>query len=276
MLSNSKTVKYADENLALPRIDENADEKTLKKVGFVKKDGYYICAKKLKDTRAFIIIEQDDGAGNLYSKALFVKKILDFYHISIVGILLVYDKMAQYDEAVLSQSVDVLCLHFSSRLGGNLIPNNNVYCGLCEYLISPYPTVSSEKMVQLQRIANESSLNCEMNEGKLKGREYFAFLTEIEQKLLYFAEKTAEFDKNNSTMSRITVENLTLPVVNNEYYLDLFSSVPKTCGKVEYTGRMGCALDKSSGIFIDVNINDENNVESLCSYVKTFVEDING
>ena len=58
--------------------------------------------------------------------------------------------------------------------------------------------------------------------------------------------------------------------------LDLFSSVPKTCGKVEYTGRMGCALDKSSGIFIDVNINDENNVESLCSYVKTFVEDING
>ena len=276
MLSNSKTVKYADENLALLRIDENADEKTLKKAGFVKKDGYYLCAKKLKDVRAFIVIEQDDGAGNPYSKALFVKKILDSYHISIVGILLACDNMSQYDEVVLSQSVDVLCLHFSSRLGENLVPNNNVYCGLCEYSISPYPTVGGEKMVQLQRIASVNSLNCEVDGGKLKGKEYFAFLTEIEQKLLCFSEKTAEFDKNNSTMSRITVENLTLPVVNSEYYLDLFSSVPKICGKVEYNGRMGCVLDKLSGIFIDVNINDENNVESLCSYIKTFVEDING
>ena len=275
MLSNIQTAKYPLAEFEIGVTVETVSEKELIKNGFVKKYGYFVHAKKNKSIQAFIVIEDEERADGAYAKALAVKKFLDFYHISNIGILIVIDKISIENEEFFPDA-DILFLHFNATEKTNSIPNNNVFCGVCNFTVSPYPRLVDEKILELREIALKNNINCEIVNGELKCVETFSRLTELEIKLLNFTKKTAEFDKINVTMSRIHVDKMTLPVVNHEYYLDLFACVLRQTGTVEYLGQGGNVLDGRNGIFMDVNVNTKQNVESLYNYIQTFVEDING
>ena len=96
------------------------------------------------------------------------------------------------------------------------------------------------------------------------------------ERLIEFSSKTQHFDEKNNTITRVFVKDLTLPVINNEYYADLFSFLKKKGGRFDYNGVAGNLLDKCAGVFIVVNANSEKNVQSLYRSIKTYVEEING
>ncbi|MBE5732667.1 MAG: hypothetical protein E7353_06475 [Clostridiales bacterium] len=275
MLSNIQTVKYPLAEFELNIMSEKVTEKELTKNGFIKTHGCFACIKKTKCIQALIAIEDEESEGRAYAKALAVKNFLDFYHISNIGILLVIDTIPE-NNGDFFPDADILFLHFNTTKNPNAIPNNNVFCGVCNFTVSPYPSLSQEKMFELREIALKNEINCRIENCELKCVETFSLLTELEVKLLNFANKTAEFDKKNLTISRISVDKMSLPVVNNEYYLDLFTCVPRQTNVVEYLGQGGNLLDGRNGIFMDVNVNSKQNVESLYCYIQTFVEDING
>lgn len=273
MLPFNKTEKYPIDRFIADMKNASVTEKELARKGFIKKDGYFLCAKKTKKYDAYVVIELEN-AEYAYSYALAVKNFLDFYHISNIGILLVCDIVKECDEIL--ADADVLFLRFNATEAENVVPYDNVYTGVCKYTVSPYPSVSPQILTELFKIATSFGLDCKVLNGKLEGEEYFAFLYQIEQKLLDFSAKTADFDKINSTMSRIIIDAMTLPVVSSEYYCDLFSFIKRKEGKVNYNGCAGCILGKNNGIFIDVNVNTEKNTEDLYKCLKVFTEDING
>ncbi len=275
MLSSLKKEKYNLKQFALDVKNAKVTENDVLRAGFTKKNGYFTSKKRTNKALAYVVLEYEKGVDGIYSVALAIKKFLDFRHVSNICILFSCDTIAKYEEVISNQS-DVLFLHFNDTKEQNSIPENNVFLGSCNFIVSPYPKILQEKLIELKRIAQDCNLNCsESNEG-LIGDDYFASLTELEVKLLDFSNKTAKFDRMNCVMSRVYVQELRLPVVCSEYYYDLFSFLPKKLGMIKYNGLGGNVLDKTNGIFVDVNVNTEKNIESLYFIIRTFSEDING
>ncbi len=273
MLSFDRTHEYPVDLFISDLSDESIDLSSLLKNGFTKTEEGLFFAGKAKKTRALIYIE-DENKDRIYSKAWAIKRFLDYYHIFNIGIL--FGNAIITDDGVKGHcGEDMLCIGFSNSCKTVTMPYPGVYMGACRYTVSTYPQLV-DKSDELIVIANGCGLDCRFENNAIKGKERFLSLLDIERKTLEFSQKTEEFDKKNNVITRISVDELNLPITPCEYYTDLFSFIDRESGTVEYDGIVGNILDKHDGVFISVNTQTEKNIESLLRVIRTFAEDING
>lgn len=270
-----QTTEYGIEVFKKDLLKTSIEENEILRIGFKQTDGVFTSVKNLRKTNSYIIVECEENKESCFPLIFAIKQYLDFYRVKNISVLL--GKGKKIEEYLQKASdFDVLYLNVCLLDQGCFMPYDNVFMGKCDYEISPYPNLSDDKKVSLLALANQSGLNCKIVNGQILGSEYFSFLTILEKKMLDFSSHSLNFDKDNLTTSRVVVKNLTLPVVNNEYYSDLFEFLPKKRGKVEYNGYAGNVLAKNSGAFVSINLKNEENIEYLFSCIKRYVEDING
>ena len=269
-----KTREYSFETFVANLNKNSIAKNDILSSGFKEENGIFKYVKNPLKTQSYIVLESKNAIENLFSIALAIKNILQFYHITNIGVLFGNDKMVE-EYLNKRSSVDVLFLHFLFDNQPNFMPCDNALLGKCEYEILPYPELAQGKE-ELIAISNNVGLYPIVNDGKIIGKQYYSELTDLENIFLDFSRCTCDFDKDNSVLTRLFVNDITLPVKNNEYYADLFSFLPKTAYEIEYDGRVGNVLDKHSGAILCVNIDKDKNIESFYKCVKTYLEDING
>lgn len=269
-----KTMEYSYETFVADLNKNIIIENDILSSGFKEENGVFKYVKNPLKTQSYIVLESKNAIENLFSIALAIKNILQFYHITNIGVLFGNDKMVE-EYLNKRSSIDVLFLHFLFDNQPNFMPCDNALLGKCNYEILPYPKLLQGKE-ELILLANKVGLTPTINNGKIVGEQYFSDLTELENIFLDFSRCTSDFDKVNSVLTRIFVNDITLPVKNNEYYADIFSFLPKMACNIEYDGRAGNVLDKNSGVMLCINVNNDENIESFYKCVKTYLEDING
>jgi hypothetical protein len=272
MLSFVRTTEYELEQFSLCAMNENVDEAHLKKAGFKKTGDGYVFIKNRKSAKIFFVLESENVT-NAFPIAAAIKEFLDFYHILHAGILL-GSRIIIEEYFCNKENTDIMYLFLDD--GDEIfMPYDNVFMGKCNFMISPYPGIDDSQRNTLRMIARDCGLVVDDAE-EMKGTEYFSELTALERKLLDFSQKTERFDLDSGTITRVQVVDITLPVVSNEYYTDLFAFLKRKSGKNEYNGGAGNVLSKNCGVFVCAGIKNEKNMQSLYRCVKTFVEDING
>lgn len=279
MLHSDKTDKYEIRQFDVDLKKSDVNEKSLLRKGFVRNRGYLSYEKKHRKLTAYIAVEDYENENNIYAIGLAILKFLELYHVTNIGVLVVDGIMEEYAE-ITEKRAGILYLHFNSTTNPLCIPENYAYKGICFYEIFTYPFMGDEwnkiNFPKLIGIAQSCGLNCKEIDGRICGEDEFTDLYATEKKLIAFSNKTEAIDQENGTWTRVEVTRATLPVVNDDYYSDLFYTTKRSCENVRYLGCAGELLQSCAGVFVETNINTDENIKSLYECIETFVEDING
>ena len=260
------------DNVAKTKYIDTIDVKTvneLKKHGFFVRNGNFITKNPKSDI--WVAIERENNDCNVPSIAIELDKLLKANKIKNINFIFSNDKLKEFE--IYNRKVLGLII---SNVEKDEVFSGIVASGCYKFIIrNSYNDVDSTELLNFLSLYEDKSIVFSSSNNCVCGKVYFYDNAICENKMLKLTEYLNNFDKIHNTLLMISSVTYCEPITNDEYFVEVFSSLLSEQSCFDYETQIGNLTACNKGIVIRVS-SDENLIQRIANYIRVFTEECNG